>query len=404
MRIKGIPVVMYHGVGPAVPGWLWPHLFVRHDVFEGQMRILRDRGWNAITLNMLHAHMKDNVSLPENPFILTFDDGYLNNWTYAFPLIRKYGHKAVVWMTTDFIDPSPIPRPTLDDVWNGDLSVEELENRGFLSICEMRKMEEDGAIEIQSHAATHTWYFNGPRIIDFHRPSGVDGYNPPPWLSWNRMPDRKHEYMSARLEDRIPYGTPVYEHGKSLVTKKYFQDQSLDSKLADYVSENGSADFFNRNDWREQLSTIAGKSPRAADSYETDAEFAARVRSELADSKRILEESLGRRVDYLCWPGGGMNQGLFDLAGELGYLATTSLFQAEGRKNLYGEDPKEINRTGCGAPWHWKGRLIHRTDPGFFLNILRLFNGETTALWKLRAYKLKYVILSLLSPSGWGEI
>ncbi len=402
MGLKGVPVVMYHGVGPGCPGWAWNHLFTRPDVFEGQMRILREKGWNAVTLDMLYAHMKEGAPLPENPFVLTFDDGYLNNWTFAFPLIKKYGHRAVIWMTTEFIDPCAGPRPTLEDVWNGSMREEELEAGGFLSIAEMRAMEKTGIIDIQSHAATHTWYFGGPEIVDFHRPRGVDGYEAPPWLGWNRSPGRKFEYMSVPLEETIPFGTPIYAHGKSLVTRRYFQDPSLDSILAAHVSARGGKEFFRRADWRRSLERIAGEHPMSGGRFETGDEFASRRRSELAGSRETLGRALGKQVDYLCWPGGGIDDALKTLALEAGYKASTTLFQAEGRRNLFGEDPREINRTGCGAPWRWKGRLIHRTAPGFFLEILRLFNGERDALWKLRLYKIKYMFRGLFLPASGG--
>ena len=51
----------------------------------------------------------------DNRVVLTFDDGYLDNWVAVMPLLRKYGQKAIIFMSTDFIDPTSQSRPTLDE-------------------------------------------------------------------------------------------------------------------------------------------------------------------------------------------------------------------------------------------------------------------------------------------------
>jgi len=182
--------VMYHGVGPVISGWVWNYLNIPISTFEGQMRILKEKGWTTITLTQLYNHMVKGDPLPDKPIVLTFDDGYLNNWVNAYPILRKYGYRAVIWMSTDFVDPHPVVRPTLEDVWQGRFHMEELPTAGFLSWKEMKIMVESNVVEIQSHAKTHTWYFSGPQIIDFHRPTGAEGYIPYLWLAWNLFPER----------------------------------------------------------------------------------------------------------------------------------------------------------------------------------------------------------------------
>ncbi|MCK4236494.1 MAG: polysaccharide deacetylase family protein, partial [Candidatus Krumholzibacteria bacterium] len=130
MNVKGVPVIMYHGVGPDRPDWVWDYLITPIDVFEGQMRLLREKGWTTISLAHLHSHMAEDTLLPDKPVVLTFDDGYLDNWVYAYPILKKYGHRAVIWMSTDFVDPSTEVRPTLDDPRTGRV---DRVGTGFLS-------------------------------------------------------------------------------------------------------------------------------------------------------------------------------------------------------------------------------------------------------------------------------
>jgi peptidoglycan/xylan/chitin deacetylase (PgdA/CDA1 family) len=384
---------MYHAVAPPRPDFMGSYLTTPVGVFEGQMRALSEEGWTAISLTQLHAHMSTGVELPAKPVVLTFDDGYLDNWVYAYPIIKKYGHRAVIWMTTDFVDPRSAPRPTLDDVWSGRVRHEDLNDRGYLSWEEMRAMTAGGHIEIQSHAMSHTWYPSSPRIVDFHRPTGVDGYSPPPWLAWNRFPERKYESLTVHLEDSIPYGVPIFECGKSLETRRYFEDAALTELLVRTVAAGGGADFFRQKGWRDALDKIVRDYGERKDRVEARAEFEQRLRRELSESKRLIEDALGTRVDFLCWPGGARSPLTVSMAAEVGYLATTTHYEDRARRNTFGQDPSEINRIGCASPWVWRGKIIARnTDPDFFIAALELFAGFRKSLWTMRCYKLKYLI------------
>ncbi len=395
-----VPVLMYHAVAPERPEWLWKHLITPVDLFEGQMRLLKRKGWNTITLSQLYAHMKDDAPLPEKPVVLTFDDGYLDNWVYAFPVLKKYGHRAVVWMSTDFIDPAGNARPTMEDVWDGKISPGDLPAGGFLSWAEMRKMEESGVIEIQSHAKTHTWYYSGPEIIDYHRPAGADGYQPQPWLSWNVCPEKKYDYMSRNFAEDIPFGTPIYRHEKAMSARRYFPDERLAGLLAGHVAENGGEVFFEKADWKKELDLVVEKYRQASGKglcgapgrVETEAEYEKRIMEELAGSRRILSEGLGKDVRFLCWPGGAFNDASVRMASESGYLATTTHYLDPDMRNVYGESPERINRIGCEAPWVWRNSLVfNRIDPGFLISILEVFAGKKQSIWKMRCYKMKYL-------------
>lgn len=391
MALRGIPVVMYHSVGRDRPDWIWNYLITPADVFEAQMRILRDKGYETISLEQLHAHMAGGDPVPEKAVVLTFDDGYADNWVYAFPILRKYGHHAVIWMTTDFVDPRTDSRPTLEDVWTGKISEKTLDPRGYLSWPEMREMVETGLVEIQSHAKTHTWYFSGPEILDFHRPAGVDRYEFPPWLGWNRFPERKYESLSQRMDDQIPYGTPIYRHEKSMIVRRYFEDEELAVRLTKEVSDGGGPAFFARQGWRESLLGVVRAHPPAKARFETENEYEHRVRGELVESCKTIKANLGRDARFLCWPGGAFNAMTLEIAKEVGYLATTTHYEDPHRRNTFGQNPEEINRIGSGSPCLWHGRMFRRTDPEFFMAGLEYFAGDAKSLWKLRWLKLKYL-------------
>jgi hypothetical protein len=392
----GIPVVMYHGVGPDHPGFPWNHLMTPAGLFEGQMRLLREKGWTTISLDELHAHMATGAAVPDKPVVLTFDDGYRDNRTCAYPILKKYGHCAVIWMSTDFVDPRGDLPPTLDDVWAGRLAVRDLDREGYLSWAEMREMTASGHIEIQSHAKTHTWYFSGPRIVDFHRPAGVDRYRVPQWLIWNHFPDRKYASMDGAMADRISYGTPIYEHEKSLITRRYFEDRNLTERLVQTVAAGGGAAFFGRPGWRERLLAAADAFGPRNDRTETEDEYRARVKAELVESREKIEAGVGRAVQFLCWPGGGRSALTRRLAVEAGYVATTTRYEDRRFKNVFGEDPHCISRIGSGSQQLLGGVMCRRTDPAFFIAGLDDFIGRPFSGLRLRLYKLKYLLRYLI--------
>ena len=136
--------------------------------------------------------------------------------------------------------------------------------------------------------------------------------------------------------------------------------------------------------------SIVEKYPPKDDRFESNAEYEDRVREELIESQRTIEEILGTSVKFLCWPGGAFNRTTLRVAEEVGYVATTTHYQDQERRNIYGQNPREINRIGCGTPWKWRGLRAFRTDPGFFLAVLNDFKGDRSSIWKMRLYKLKY--------------
>lgn len=89
-----VPILIYHSVRPYYPGItkLVKEYTVPPDIFDDQLAYLRDNGFVPITLDELMAHLTSNAPLPARPVILTFDDGWENQFRYAFPILQKYGY------------------------------------------------------------------------------------------------------------------------------------------------------------------------------------------------------------------------------------------------------------------------------------------------------------------------
>lgn len=92
-----VPILMYHGLTDKQS--MVNDYYITVSDFESDLEYLKSHGYTAITMTDLINYVYDktgNITLPQKPVILTFDDGFLNNHTFATPLLKKYGMKAVV--------------------------------------------------------------------------------------------------------------------------------------------------------------------------------------------------------------------------------------------------------------------------------------------------------------------
>ena len=131
-----IAVVMYHGLIDDTSKQ--NKYFIDPKYFEEDLKYLNENGFQTIFASELINHFEKNTPLPEKPVLLTFDDGYYNNYTFAYPLLKKYNCKAVI---------SPIGYPA-------DEAVKETKQNTFYSQCtwkQLKEMSDSGLVEIQNH-------------------------------------------------------------------------------------------------------------------------------------------------------------------------------------------------------------------------------------------------------------
>jgi peptidoglycan/xylan/chitin deacetylase (PgdA/CDA1 family) len=96
-----VPILVYHHV---VPGRSASVLFVPPETFEQQLKYLQDNGYRAIRFDDLADSLEYGIPLPDRPVIISFDDGWENQFTYAFPLLQKYGFSATFFVVTGYLD------------------------------------------------------------------------------------------------------------------------------------------------------------------------------------------------------------------------------------------------------------------------------------------------------------
>lgn len=124
---------MYHHVGllPPNPDIFRKDLTVAPETFEKTLQTLKDQEVQTVTMADLFEHFVGGQALPKKSTILTFDDGYDDNFEYAFRLLQKFGMVGTFFICTDFVD-----KP------------------GYLTWSQIAEMAEAG-MEIEAHTLNH---------------------------------------------------------------------------------------------------------------------------------------------------------------------------------------------------------------------------------------------------------
>lgn len=105
-RTVRVPILMYHylSVPPADADIYRLDLSVKPEQFALHLDSMLDNGYTTISLYELWDHLENGAKLPENPVILTFDDGYQDNYDNAFPLLIQRGMTATFFVVTEFLE------------------------------------------------------------------------------------------------------------------------------------------------------------------------------------------------------------------------------------------------------------------------------------------------------------
>jgi peptidoglycan/xylan/chitin deacetylase (PgdA/CDA1 family) len=91
-----VPILEYHVLGQPPESAPYPELYVGRTDFEKQMDWLEEHGYQAVTLEQVQKAWYHGATLPPKPIVLSFDDGYRPQFTFALPTLRKHGWAGVL--------------------------------------------------------------------------------------------------------------------------------------------------------------------------------------------------------------------------------------------------------------------------------------------------------------------
>lgn len=111
-----VPVLLYHHILPDADNQTmqdnaWT---ISTENFERQMQYLYDNNFHTLTHAELEAFLYHDTPLPPNSVLIHFDDGYYSNFVYAYPILQHFGHRATVFMITEWIEYLGDYQPAMD--------------------------------------------------------------------------------------------------------------------------------------------------------------------------------------------------------------------------------------------------------------------------------------------------
>ena len=156
---RAVPVLMYHHVSPH-PGLVT----VSPETFEAHMAYLARRRYRALSAGAFLEFLQGKRALDGRNVLITFDDGYLDNYVYAYPVLRRHGLMATIFSITGLLGEGPArlhrgagaSLPATPDHRACKAAVAHgRADEVMLRWSEIEAMEASGAVEIHSHTHSH---------------------------------------------------------------------------------------------------------------------------------------------------------------------------------------------------------------------------------------------------------
>ncbi len=359
---RSVPVLLYHHINYDSGA-----LSIPPELFEEHLKFLKSEGYESITKEQLGEYMENGKKTwRDKAVLLTFDGGFLDTWVYAYPLLKKYSFKAILFLVTWTVEEDEFTGLNLEDYWSGKIPKERLPNcsstfslefgyrvKTVRRLCweEVRTMERSGVIDVEPHSKTHRKVYASDELVDFNRPK-----------------DKLSAWHMVKGDER--FGTPDFERKPELVAKEFTAYQDLRDELAGYVVENGYAEFFKKPNWRRELENIVEnykrrKGVERIGEFETEEEQRKRIKTELEVAKGEVGYEVRKVCEAFSWPWGAYTPLSLKLAKEVGFRY---LFTLKPGTNSPGNSPLEIKRLGV-----WK------RDLNWFKSLVRHFSERVAS-------------------------
>lgn len=126
---RGVPVICYHYIGEDPTGK--SPLIISKEKLRDHLKTIKDDGYTTLTMEELNNYLFKDEPIPEKSVVITFDDGSIDNYTNAFPILKEFNVKATMY------------------VISGDINQSE-----FLTSDQIKEMSDYG-IDIESHTVSH---------------------------------------------------------------------------------------------------------------------------------------------------------------------------------------------------------------------------------------------------------
>ena len=129
----GVPILYYHSVLPDAEVATPNEVTISPEKLREELMLVKELGYTTLTMSEFTAYINDNKPIPEKSILITFDDGYTDNYAHAFPILKELNMKATIFMIASQVD-----------------------SGYYMSAAQLREMSDYG-IDIESHTDNHVY-------------------------------------------------------------------------------------------------------------------------------------------------------------------------------------------------------------------------------------------------------
>ena len=129
----GIPVLYYHSVLPDSEVATPNEVTISPEKLRKELMLVQELGYTTLTMSEFTDYINNNKPIPEKSILITFDDGYTDNYVHAFPILKELNMKATIFMIASQVD------------------------SGYYMSADQLKEMSDYGIDIESHTDNHVY-------------------------------------------------------------------------------------------------------------------------------------------------------------------------------------------------------------------------------------------------------
>jgi peptidoglycan/xylan/chitin deacetylase (PgdA/CDA1 family) len=331
---QGVPVLLYHQVNDLSN--------VNLHMLEKHFKLIKKQNLITLTAAEVKQYTDEKKKLPKNSILITFDDGYYDNYLNVFPLLKKFNFKATFFINSAFIK-EKVDRTTTTIIKDSDSGNREVIGRyyrgedatsdQYMTWEEMREMQQSGLCDFQLHSHTHKLAFATLELRGFVENENFGGealhvYNGKPKVGYPMLRTRG-ETTICKL---IPRQEFLEEVKNQYEDKKGLKPKQRKKEVANFIKNYADA------------ATI-----------ESSEDARARILKEIHKNQEELQKHLGKQPVAYAWPYGHKSAfGKDIIKGEHVSLFFTCKKGTNGRTI----NPEQIKRIELRKPTVKKIRLV----------------------------------------------